>query len=75
MAHQHLLDNGQIEPLVAKLQALPGDDPQQAEFTQKEADYFEGNAGRMRYPEYRRQSLFVGTGVIEAGCKTLIGGD
>ena len=28
----------------------------------------------MRYPEFRGQGLFVGTGVIEAGCKTLIGG-
>jgi len=28
----------------------------------------------MRYPEFRRQGLFVGTGVIEAGCKTVIGG-
>jgi hypothetical protein len=27
---------------------------------------------RMRYPEFRRQHLFVGTGVIEAGCKTVI---
>jgi hypothetical protein len=28
---------------------------------------------RMRYPEFRRQDLFVGSGVIEAGCKTVIG--
>ncbi len=27
----------------------------------------------MRYPKFRRQHLFVGTGVIEAGCKTVIG--
>ena len=27
----------------------------------------------MRYPEFRRQGLFVGSGVIEAGCKTVIG--
>jgi len=27
----------------------------------------------MRYPEFRRQGLFVGTGVMEAGCKTVIG--
>lgn len=74
MAHQHLLDDGQIEQLVAKLRALLGDDPKQAEFIHKEANYFEGNATRMRYPEFRRQGLFVGTGVIEAGCKTLIGG-
>jgi hypothetical protein len=24
----------------------------------------------MRYPKFRRQHLFVGSGVIEAGCKT-----
>src|ERR1039457_1631777 len=38
-----------------------------------EAGYFEANAERMRYPEFRRQGLFVGTGVMEAGCKTVIG--
>jgi len=38
-----------------------------------EADYFERNADRMRYPKFRRQHLFVGSGVIEAGCKTVIG--
>jgi hypothetical protein len=38
-----------------------------------EADYFERNAERMRYPEFRKQHLFVGSGVIEAGCKSVIG--
>ena len=28
---------------------------------------------RMLYNEYREQGLFVGSGVIEAGCKTVIG--
>ena len=27
----------------------------------------------MRYPKFRKQHLFVGSGVIEAGCKTVIG--
>ena len=27
----------------------------------------------MRYPQFRRQHRFVGSGVIEAGCKTVIG--
>jgi hypothetical protein len=27
----------------------------------------------MRYADFRRQGLFVGSGVIEAGCKTIIG--
>ena len=38
-----------------------------------EADYFDRNADRMRYPKFRKQHLFVGSGVIEAGCKTVIG--
>jgi hypothetical protein len=37
-----------------------------------EVDYFHRNALRMRYPKVRRQHLFVGSGVIEAGCKTVI---
>ncbi len=27
----------------------------------------------MRYADFRAQGLFVGSGVVEAGCKTLIG--
>ncbi len=42
--------------------------PQMAEKICTEADYFERNAERMRYPKFRRQHLFVGSGVIEAGC-------
>ena len=39
----------------------------------KEAAFFETHAGRVRYHEFRRQHLFVGSGVIEAGCKTETG--
>jgi len=35
--------------------------------------YFEKNRGRMRYGEFRRAGLFIGSGVVEAGCKTVIG--
>ena len=27
----------------------------------------------MRYPKYRKQALFIGSGVIEAGCRSVIG--
>ena len=37
-----------------------------------EAEYFERNKDRLPYPKFRRQHLFVGSGVIEAGCKTVI---
>jgi hypothetical protein len=41
--------------------------------TDKAIDYFQTNRQRMRYADFRIQGLFVGSGVIEAGCKTIIG--
>lgn len=73
LIHQDQLDEGPIEELVASLRSIESSDPELAEEIGSEANYFEKNAERMRYPEFRRQHLFVGSGVIEAGCKTLIG--
>jgi hypothetical protein len=71
--HQkRLLDKGKIEKLVAALRALRSGNPEVAEKLRAEADYFARNAERMRYPKLRRQHLFVGSGVIEAGCKTVV---
>jgi len=71
--HQkRLLDKGKIEKLVRVLRALKSTHPELAEKIHTEADYFERNAERMRYPKFRRQHLFVGSGVIEAGCKTVV---
>jgi hypothetical protein len=35
--------------------------------------YFENNRDKMRYGEYQAQGLFIGSGVVEAGCKTVVG--
>jgi hypothetical protein len=72
--HQkRLLDKGKIEKLVGALRSIETANPQMAKKIRTEADYFERNAERMCYPKFRRQHLFVGSGVIEAGCKTVIG--
>jgi len=73
MVHQDLLDDGKIEELVSSFRSMETSQAELAEKIRTEAAYFEKNAERMRYPEFRRQHLFVGTGVIEAGCKTVIG--
>ena len=73
MRQQDKLDQGRIEKLVRSLRSIEPSNPELAEKLRTEADYFEKNAGRMNYPEFRRQHLFVGSGVIEAGCKTVIG--
>lgn len=72
--HQkRLLDKGKIEKLVLSLRSTESPNPDVLDKIRTEADYFERNAERMRYPKFRRQHLFVGSGVIEAGCKTVIG--
>jgi hypothetical protein len=72
--HQkRLLDEGKIEKLVLSLRSIASPNEEVLEKLRTEADYFERNADRMRYPKFRRQHLFVGSGVIEAGCKTVIG--
>lgn len=35
--------------------------------------YFENNQNRMRYGTYRSKGYFYGSGVVEAGCKSVIG--
>ena len=72
--HQkRLLDKGKIEKLVAAIASLHSSNPEVADKIRLEADYFHRNADRMRYPKFRAQHLFVGSGVIEAGCKAVIG--
>ncbi len=72
--HQkRLLDKGNIEKLVLALRSIESTHVEVLEKIRTEVDYFETNAERMRYPKFRRQHLFVGSGVIEAGCKTVIG--
>jgi hypothetical protein len=71
--HQkQLFDRGKIATLVGRLRSIESDSPEVGAKIRTQADYFERNAERMRYPQFRRQHLFVGSGVIEAGCKKVI---
>jgi hypothetical protein len=43
------------------------------EFLQREIGYFDKNKERMRDKTFKDQGLFIGSGVIEAGCRAVIG--
>jgi hypothetical protein len=73
MVEKDKLDEGKIESLVTALRSLEACYPGLAETIHTEANYFEAHKERMRYPKFRKQGLFVGSGVIEAGCRTVIG--
>ena len=51
---------------------LPGA-PEAGKALSKELGYFENNASCMRRAEYRERLFFVGSGVVEPGCRTVIG--
>jgi hypothetical protein len=53
-------------------QALPRRGKQR-EAALEQIAYFENNSDKMRYAEYVARGLFIGSGVVEAGCKTVIG--
>jgi hypothetical protein len=67
------LDDGDVETVIAAIRALPAGDLKVKDELRKEAEYFETNKLRMCYKYFRARGFFVGSGVIEAGCKTVIG--
>lgn len=65
------LDDGKVERIVEEAtQNLSDDSEEQAE---KEIAFLANHAELMRYALCRKQGLFIGSGVMEAGCKTVIG--
>jgi uncharacterized protein UPF0236 len=63
------LDQGRLKCLLRAL------DRQATKYEQalECADYIRNNRDRMRYPQFHEQCLCTSTGVVEAGCKVVIG--
>ena len=67
---------GRIEDILSKAKAHIESLSASAAVTdelRKKLGYFEQNADLMRYAEFRLAGYFVGSGVVEAGCRTVIG--
>jgi len=68
---RRLLGNG-VENLIKETRLECAGKPQ-AQSVEEQLGYFVHNIQRMKYRTFRRQGFFIGSGVIEAGCKTVIG--
>jgi hypothetical protein len=62
----------QVEKLIAQTRKECAG-KSQAEAVEKELGYFVNNVPRMQYGTFRDKGFFIGSGVVEAGCKTVIG--
>jgi hypothetical protein len=67
------LDEGKIADLLRALLDLHPRGREQKDVVRRNLDYFKVNAEAMRYDLFRADGLFVGSGVVEAGCRNVIG--
>jgi hypothetical protein len=68
------LKQGCVDKIVLEARTLLADqhrDPDKD--IQNEIGYLDKNRDRMHYDQYRTQGLFIGSGVVEAGCRHVIG--
>jgi hypothetical protein len=67
------LDEGKVERIIKEARENLPDDPDQSEKAETEINYLNRHKDLMRYAHFRKLGLFVGSGVMEAGCKTIVG--
>ena len=66
-----LLELGDVAKLVSRISEMAP--PTKKEEIVNKLDYFTENADKMRYGLFRAAGLFIGSGVVEAACKTIVG--
>ena len=67
------MNQGKVEQVIEAIKNLLSFTEDGKELLEKEIGYFEKNKERMRYNNFRKQGLFIGSGVVEAGCRAVIG--
>lgn len=67
------LHDGDVENVIDAMKRIESDNETAKEQLRKTIGYFETNRKRMQYAQFIKQGLFIGSGVIEAGCKTIVG--
>jgi hypothetical protein len=67
------LDKGDVEKVIEAIRQLSPSTDHGKEVCKKTIAYFEKNKDRMRYHVFRKRGFFVGSGVLEAGCRSVIG--
>lgn len=65
--------DGDAALVIESMRRMKSDSKDVQEVLRKTVQYFETNEHRMQYAKFRKMGLFVGSGVIEAGCKTIVG--
>jgi hypothetical protein len=65
--------DGKVEAVVDEANAMLPKDPNAKKDARTQMGYFQKNKAYMQYADYRQEHLFIGSGVVEAACKHLVG--
>ena len=68
-----LLDQGAISQLADSVRPLIPKRGKPRKEALRELNYFLKNERYMQYAQFRQRGFFVGSGVVEAGCRTVVG--
>ena len=68
-----LLDEGNVGKIADQAEREKARSGKRRVTAQREIEYLRNNARRMQYARFKEQGLFIGSGVVEAGCKTVVG--
>lgn len=68
-----LLDAGKAMEIAKRAESKKARSGKRRTIAIREIEYFRKNAQRMQYARFKEQGLFIGSGVVEAGCKTVVG--
>jgi len=67
------LDQGNIETILKVARRRLKTRPELSGKAQTEINYLNNHKERMRYARFREQGMFIGSGIIEAACRSVIG--
>ena len=66
-----LLDDG-VKAVLAHLKSWQPSNKSKKELRRTTYNYFAGNAHRMQYKTFRDKGYYIGSGIVEAGCKQVV---
>jgi hypothetical protein len=67
------LDEGKVEKIIKQANQKLSSDKEACKKAEGEIAFLERHKELMRYAGFRKQGFFIGSGVVEAGCKSVIG--
>lgn len=68
-----MLDEGKVEKILQQATQQLDLNSEACEKAESEIAFLDKHKEMMRYADFRKRGFFVGSGVMEAGCKTVIG--